>query len=381
MYMYILSAISFGLSLHSNDTPKIFLPIFIPVLIIYDWKALIKTKKQIVVFLIILAFFYALMLKVLFLDNQISDFNRVSILNSSSISNLVDNQREFTNAPLWLSGIFHNKFTVLSQQYLSNYFKVFSISWFFADGPGSLGESMGRNGQFYMFEIPFFFIGMALAFKKMKIGMLLILWLLIANIPGAITTGENYPYRSILMLPIPIIFSSLGIVWCWSFFSKKKYYPLSVLLKAAFVVVVVFYVSSFLFVYFFDYPVYGSESRFKERNEVINYAAFNSSAFDKVFFNGGAEWAVMYAFNNKVQPEIFQQAYKNKIKYKGIDALHIGKFYFGSFSINYISTPSAFFPKNSIFISDGDAYPDAQYIKSFLGPDKLKSVYKVFVIK
>ena len=70
--------------------------------------------------------------------------------------------------------------------------------------------------------MPFFFVGIYLTFKKsIKTGLILISWFMIANIPGAITKGDFYPYRSILMLPVPIIFSSLGIDWFLHFLGRK----------------------------------------------------------------------------------------------------------------------------------------------------------------
>lgn len=377
---YILSAFSFGLSLHAYDAPKIFVALFVMLLIIFQWKSLLRVKKYFASFLIILGVFYAFVVIALFAVGQIADFNRITTFDKNEIEIKVNSERRITSAPLWASSFFHNKATVAFKTYASNFFRPFSTSWFFVDGHGDLLESVGRQGQFYMFEIPFFFIGLYVAIKKnKKIGFLLLSWLLIANIPGAITKGNFYPYRSILMLPVPILFSSLGIAWFWGWLQRKSILGKLIFSLSCFICSV--FIFSFLFTYLYDYPVYGSESRFKERNQAINYAASLANKYDRVFLNGDVEWAVMYAFNAKTPPGVFQDAYKHKAKYKDVDVINIGKFSFGSFDIRKIATASAYFPKNSLVVVDADLLPDALLLKQFHGADPLRIIYKVIEVR
>src|SRR3989344_5221126 len=377
---YILSAICFGLSLHSYDAPKIFVPIFILVLIVYQWKFIMKAKKYVVASLLIFLFFSILLLKTLFLDGQISDFNRISSFDKSEISNAVNYERRMTTAPLWLSSIFHNKVTVIYKKYTSSFFRPFSTSWFFVDGHQNLLEAVGKQGQYYFFEMPFFFIGLLLAFRKdKKLGALLLGWLLIGNIPGAITKGDFYPYRSVLILPVPIIFSSLVIITFVQWVSKVTRFRLLALGSIA--LICAFYVLSFLFTYFYDYPIYASEWRYKQRNEVLLYVEGIQSKYTYVFVNGDVEWAVMYAYLSKTDPRLFQKAYKNKQDYKGVEAIHIKKFYFASFNAIKIATPSAFFPQNSLVVVDAGMFKDVQSLKTFHGADPLNIIYKVLEIK
>lgn len=378
-YMYVWSAVSFGLSLHAYDAPKIFVLPFIFLLVIYQWRFFNESKKYLILFLVILAVFYSLTIKVLFFDKQINDFSRINSFNISSISKIVNDERQMTQGPLWMSSIFHNKITVVGKQYISNYFNIFSISWFFVDGHGDLLEWMGRHGQFYLFELPFFFIGLCLSFKKKKIGLLLVAWILIAHIPGAITTGRFYPYRSVLILPIPIIFSSLGIVWFWKWLSKIS--PFAFISRIIFLCICVGIVLSVMFTYFYDYPVYASESRFKERNQALNFASSIQNKYDRVFVNGGLEWAVMYAFNDRILPKTFQKAYVNQGTYGGVRTIDIGKFSFGSFDIQKVATPSSYFSKNSLVVVDAGIFPGHPSLKSFSGADPLRIVYKLIEIR
>ncbi|RJQ25345.1 phospholipid carrier-dependent glycosyltransferase [Candidatus Parcubacteria bacterium] len=380
-YLYILSFIAFGLSLHAYDAPKIFVPLFLIALIIYQYKSIIRIKKYFIATFVVFVIFYLLMLKTIFLDGQINDYNKVSLFNTLSLENAVNYERQYTRAPLWLSGIFHNKATVLLKQLETSYFNIFSINWLFINGEGNLQQAVVRHGQFHLFELPLFFVGAYALFRKRRnTGLLLMIWLLLAPIPGALTQG-NYPYRSVLLLPAPIIFSSYGLVWLWSYLEKLKQKIIKRLIRIFIILLIIGYTSSFIFTYFFDYPVYASKWWFKERNEALNYAISLQDKYDRIFIDGDIEWAVMYAFNGKVSPHIFQNSYKNKSKYKNEDVISIGKFTFGSFKSRQISSPSAYFPKNSIVLTDESNFSEEKGMKIFTAADPLDRVYKIFEIK
>ena len=85
----------------------------------------------------------------------------------------------------------------------TSYVNVFSLNWLFVNGSNNLQRAVGNHGQFYLFTLPFFFIGINLVFKKnANLGLFLIGWMLLGALPGGLTTG-NYAYRSIHILPSP----------------------------------------------------------------------------------------------------------------------------------------------------------------------------------
>lgn len=373
---YYFSAIFLGLSLHAYDAPKIFIPLFLIILFYYEKDALKRSKKYFLSFLLIFIFFFFLMIKTVFFDGQINDYEKVSLLNSLSIVNTVNSERQFTKSPLLISSLFHNKATVLLKRFQTNYFNIFSINWLFVNGDSNLQQSVVRHGQFNFFELPFFFIGLFyLFYKKRKLAFFLLSWLMLAAIPGALTTG-NYPYRSILIVPIPIIFSAFGLVVAFDYFSSLDR-SVSRLLKLVAIFSIIAYSSSFLFSYFFDYPVYASEAWFKQRNEALNYASLIQNKYNKVYIVGDVEWAVMHAFNSKISPQIFQKAYFNRDA-EGV--MYIGRFSFGGFNPNKIATPSAYFPHNSLVVTDAADFPNEKPLKVFTGLDPLRKVYKVIEI-
>ena len=378
-YLYILSAISFGLSLFSYDAPKVFLPPFILLLVFYKKDDLIKIKKYFMYFLIIFGMSFLLILKVLYFDGQMGDYNSVSIFDKTGIERTVNRERNETKAPLWLSSIFHNKATVALGRFETSYSSIFSLNWFFLNGQGNLQQSVAKHGQFHLFELPFFFLGCFIIFtKNKKIGFFLLTWILLGAIPGGITTG-NYPYRSVLLLPVPIIFSSIGIVWLWNYIKKFKI-PISFTARLSLVVTCIIFLISYLFTYFFDYPVYASESWAKQQNDALKYAFLNEGKYEKIFIDG--RWESMFAFNFKIDPVLFQKAYLNQEEYRGAKIMRIGKFYFGNFiALDKIKDPKEYFSDKSLIITSGTKLKDILPLKEFKDPGGIRVIFNAFSVE
>lgn len=380
-YFLILSALAFGFSFYSYQAPRIFLPLFLVMLFFYQKKQIYKMKKLFFVFVLIIFVFYMSILKLTFLDRD-NDYNnrflRSSIL--TSVKEAVDNERTLTKAPLSLSSIFHNKLSTTIKRVETSYFSIFSLNWFFLNGDGNLQHSVGNHGEFYLFELPFFFMGLSLIFiKSRKTGILLLSWMLLGAFPGGLTTG-NYVYRSVHVLPVPILFSSLAIVWFWQRLNKLDDYKKTIVRLGA-IAVASIYISSYLFTYFFDYPVYASESWAKQQNDAIKFAISQKSSYQTVFVDGGEPWAVNYAYFSKLDPVLYHKAYKNQQLYNNIKVMKIDNFIFGSFPLESVATPSAFFPEASLVITNALNFPKAETASVFYDPGGVRAIFKAVIVR
>jgi 4-amino-4-deoxy-L-arabinose transferase-like glycosyltransferase len=379
-WLYISSAVAFGLSLHANDATKLVIPLLLIALFVYSGKQLWKEKTRILSFIVVFSIFFLLLIKVIVFDGQIGDYTRSSGAHTEDIAKIVNAERQYTNAPLFISKFFHNKATVLFNQYVSEFASIFSLNWFFIQGHGHLQESIGKHGQYLLFELPFFFYGLYIGWRYFKRETLFLLaWVFLGNIPGAITSGHFFPYRSILFMPVPIIFSSIGIVYFWVYL---RMYPLFISRAVKFGLLAICFMvtSSFLFTFFFDYPYYSSEWRFKQRTDALKYAHTNESKYEKIFISGRFE--TTHAFLKSVNPKVFQQAYASQKTYNDVIVMSLGKYTFGSFDIKNIATPSAYFPTNSLVIADADALnASIEPIYIFTGVDPLRKVYAAFEVE
>lgn len=377
VYMYILSGLFFGLSVFSYDAPKIFLPPFIGLLVFFTRDKIFKIKHCLSIFLIIILFFYCAMLKSTFFDNGLHHFSRASVFDGTTET--VNSERFLTKAPLWLSSIVHNKISVGLKKLETSYANVFSLNWFFVNGSNNLQRAVGNHGQFYLFELPFFFIGIYFIFKKdSRLGLFLLAWMMIGALPGGLTTG-NYAYRSVLILPVPIIFSTIGMVWVWELFKKNSLRNLVIKLSIA--IIMAIYIFSYLITYFFDYPVYASEYWNKQQNQAIQFISSKTRDYQKIFVDGGEPWAIYYAFFNNLDPKLYQEAYLNRKDFKNSEVIKLNNVYFGMFNLESVKKPSDFFPKNSLVVTNAVNFSKEHSIRSFNDPGRIRAIFKIFEVK
>ena len=111
-----------------------------------------------------------------------------------------------------------------SKNIVQNYIKNFSLSYLFVSGDTNPRSQMPDTSQLYYLDILFLVLGIIYILKNKNYYLILIL-LIIAPIPAAITRENPHALRAILMSPILSIISAFGIYY-FSTFYKKFTYPI-----------------------------------------------------------------------------------------------------------------------------------------------------------
>jgi 4-amino-4-deoxy-L-arabinose transferase-like glycosyltransferase len=183
---------------------------------------------------------------------------------SLKIVNLVESERAQTlSSPI--TPIFINKFTVYFQFVLSKWFNSFSPNLLFLKGDDTFTGSFWRHGYFYYIDAVFILLGILFLYHQYRPVLILFLsFLLISPIPEAIRSDQipAYVFHSSLQYPILAIITGLGMYYLLSLL-KNNYQKL---------LLVLIYFASFvnlLFIYFFQYPFYASES-FNSTNQLLS---------------------------------------------------------------------------------------------------------------
>lgn len=378
-YLFLVSGILLGLSVFAYHSAKIFLPLFLPILLFYKWKSKRINIKEIGFFLGIFAIFYVVMLSLALFNQGAAEFRNVSIFENTTASRSVNRERHLSNAPLWLSSVFHNKPLYYLKQFENSYIRIFSPNYLFLNGESNLDKGVSNHGEFYLFELPFFLIGLYGLFKNQKLLFgFLAGWLLVGAVPAGITSTGYYTYRDVNMLPIPLLLSSFGVVYLFRFIKNALSQRLAFLVACSIAVFFIPYIASYFFTYFFDYPVYSRDWWQSNQALALDYAVRNKNSYDSVFINGGGDWPIIYAFYNKIDPRKFQNAYKNKINLNGSRFLKLGKFYFGEYFDQSKTAQDLFFRKNSLYILPGNSFEGLRPLYSITDPDGVHIDIKLF---
>jgi 4-amino-4-deoxy-L-arabinose transferase-like glycosyltransferase len=330
-----ISISMFVLAMYTYYTTKMFIPMFIVVLIIYGKQYFSDTKQYIRLIAKAAVVFVVCCIPIIYLaffSQGQARFQTINIFSQPSIEGRVVTARTmYAQYPL-LAKLAENKFTYYTRDFLEYYFDNFSGQFWYVAGDSSLRYGMGNHGMFYLVELPFLLIGIIALYKKDKrMWGFLIAWIVLAPLPTALV-GKAYGLRSLAMLPIPMIFSAIGVVYILNAINSKK---IRLAVSAFSICAYVVAVSNWGIRYAYLYPVYGQYWYDSMQKEAIMYAKSQEANFDHIIISrwyGKTE--MYYAFYDKIRPSEYQRNSQNKVKIADTEMIQFGKYYFGDIDAN-----------------------------------------------
>lgn len=214
---YIVSALSFGLALHTYPTYKVSLLLFIPFLFWFQGaRVLLKDeKKYFLTGLMILLSLGFLSLSQTFFGGSEVRFAGINIFAQGKLKDSIEQKINFertqTNLPESLPRFFHNKPVEYSKVFIENYLQNFSLDFLVLHGDRNPRHNMATMGELYAVDIILIAIGLLNFWQKERRRILFFLfWILIAPISTALV-DLPHALRSSFMLPPLILMSALGL--------------------------------------------------------------------------------------------------------------------------------------------------------------------------
>ncbi len=184
-YLYVLSALSFAAAMNFSHVGKIFVPMFVLLAVLFFRPNLPGKLKPIILGSIILI--ASLLPHILNLDKSLARGASISIIGSGDMK--VEN-------------------------FINGYLSHFSPKFLFNRGDYQGRHSVPGMGELYVFEIPLILFGAYLLIKNKEKGYkFLLLWLLVAPIPAALTTPTPHAGRDLTVLPVWAAVSAIGLLF------------------------------------------------------------------------------------------------------------------------------------------------------------------------
>lgn len=239
-YLLLVTALSFGLTIHTYPTYKLTLPLLLILLFWYrDFGRQVFGKKLlswvslsigVLVFAGGLAVWqtFAAGSESRFLD--INAFGRQEV--EQSIIQKVNLERSISELPLQLRPFLSNK--PLEYVFLlgDSYLKNFSLDFLFIHGDGHPRHNMSTMGQFYLIELVLIILGLIYMGKNYQRELkFLIFWIVLAPIPASLLL-QSHALRGSLMLPPLLILSAAGLGYLFEL-RKIRWFLYSVILVFA----------------------------------------------------------------------------------------------------------------------------------------------------
>jgi len=310
------------LGFYSYHGTKLFFIFFIPFLILNFREEIVKRRKELLFFslgtlFIILSFLYVS-------HTQGMTRQRVFLWNNiDEIARRVDQERVLSSAPFQLRVIFSNKLLAFFWLIRENYLGAFSLQYLFLSGEaGNNSEIYGisskygtfSRGMMHLIELPLLLLGLIfLLSSQKKIRNFILISLLIAPLPSALTIDQSYGMRSVMMLPFLSMIVGCGLYDLSLRLRRLK--KRKVLFFYSFVTLFslfyLFLIAEYLYQFYFRYPIYSSESWLRSRREVVEFIGKEKNNYQQVYITNPGDLLFQYAIFNKVDPRIVQAAYKS----------------------------------------------------------------------
>lgn len=282
--MYVFSALSFGLTLHTYPTYKVVLPIFLLVLFWFqNTKSILGTgsRKYFWAGVSLLLILGAVALSQTFVGGSEKRFSSINVFSQeklkSSIEQKVNYERSSSQLPEWVKRYFHNRVVEYGKIIGENYLQNFSADFLFIHGDRNPRHNMATIGELYFFEGVLILIGLISFWHVQKrIILFLIFWIFLSAIPTAIV-DLPHALRSAFMLPPLIILSALGFSILINYKNKIPLYLIGIL----FVIQFSFFIQKLYFLSPVEYNSFWSYSAKLASQKVIE----NKANYDYIFLS------------------------------------------------------------------------------------------------
>lgn len=367
-YLYI-STVFFVLSMYSYHSFRLVVPVLLLSLFIIFFKEILLQKKQVLINILLLGI---LVLPVFYSFIQAgsggtgSRLSMVTLFGPSpnldhSISEL--SYDKFQND--FMGEVLHNRRIVYFLAVAKGYLDHFNPDFLFLHGDGGRQHHAVDMGMMYLIDLPLILLGFIVLSKQLnKRTFLVLLLLLIAPLPSAITTGTPHPVRAIAMLPSFVILSSIGGLFLVQKIShvgyREKGKELKYLCLLLVLAVGLFNFTYYIHQYYVHTPLeYGDFWQYGYK-EAFSYAKSHETEYKKIIVTYKYDQPyIYYLFYNKIDPAWYQQNWN--FTHDGVMPRFerkIGKYEFRNINFGKDQTS-----KETLLIGTPDEIPEDKTIK------------------
>lgn len=307
----VVSIVFFVLSMYTFNTARIVAPLLVLFLGLIFRKKLIENKKQTFIAIGVGILLMLPTLGFLFSDQASLRFKEVNIFTDIEI--IKTSNQEIINDSSAESRILHNRRVGYTLSYLKHYFDNFNPSFLFIKGDGNPKFSTQDVGQMYLWDLPFFVIGILFLIKKKEgFWWLIPAWLLIGILPAATARETPHALRIETTLPTFQIITAIGVATFLSKTSNIKSKMSNMQIKyLIFSMYFLFLIFNFLYYirgYFVHYPyTFSGEWQYGYKDS-IRYVKAVEENFDDIYITSdmGRPY-IYYLFYIRTDPRVFRK--------------------------------------------------------------------------
>ena len=345
-----LAALAFGLNLFTYHSARLFTPLII-LLLLWDRRTLLlhfKAGRKYGIAIAVLAIFIAAAAYAMLFSGAGSRGSDIAIFNpTDNWTGLADRRYEavLAGVPDFIERIFSNKAVYVFKEFSQRYLSYLSSQFLFTQGAGewTYGMIAGR-GVLYLVELPFVLAALVSFVRRPnKFLGLVLLWLLLAPLPAALTKGPGYAgNRVAVMMPAIQVLSAYGALALWDVVQKRwSRHKVSCAwgssLLSCYLAILLASLGFFLEDYYYHAPRDQAQAMLYGRKQAVELASQIENRYPQIIFSRSlSEPQIYVAFYKKWDPTDYQKQAQDWLRYKAegrsfVDQLgqyNLGKFVF-----------------------------------------------------
>jgi len=288
-HYYLLSITLLGLSVWTYNSARIFVPVFLAVLIFVFRKKMLlqfgKNKLNAILILLLATLFFAPMFAQLTKSAGQARYGEVAIIDEGAVGEII-NARNTSQLPKSLANMAHNRPVYFINRFFVNWANHYSGNFLFFEGGDNYQFSIPGKGVLYPLNLAFLIIGVIYLVKRRNRAAFVILtWFYLSPIASSLTREAPHVLRSSVMLPTPMIISAFGL---FVFINKvtvkmgKRKIMVRNMLSVLYIILIGLSLACYLKAYFGEYRNSYSWSWQYGYKEVSNYANKVYDDYDKI---------------------------------------------------------------------------------------------------
>jgi len=372
---FILSFVSFAAALYTYYGERIFIPLFLTFCFFYFRKEIKKKLKTFIKAGLIILILLIPMFHSTISSGQQEKFLKTTIfgyVRSGSYLNQLMNE----DKSRLIVGVFHSAPLEYSLAVVDHYLNHFSPNFLFTQGPTlDRRQFIFDMGMMYLFDLPLLLIGtLHLLKKRSKLAIFILVWLLIAPIPAAITRDPVHARRALNMVPPLMLILGVGAEGVWKKISLIKASKLKLAYLAAFSGIILF----FFFFYLVSYYIFTPQRTYKGAGgwqcgykELVNYLSGIKGSYENIIIDTSYQGPyIFFLFYEKYPPALYQpQAH---LVQESPDMLGEGAGY-DNYTFRPIYWPDDRWIRNTLFVGPPERLPEKDFAE--VGAKIIKKIY------
>lgn len=290
-----VSATLLGLAVWTYNSARIFVPLLLVLFAVLYRKELFSlwntSRRLFTSSLLLITFFFLPMFWQLANPQGQARYVWVAILDEGAIHE-INQARGASRLPAVLARLAHNKVTYFVPKFAANWLSHFSPEFLFLGGGSQFHFSIPGHGLLYAINAPFILAGFIyLSKKRSRTSWIILGWIILAPVASSLTREAPHVLRSIIILPIPMVLTSVGLVAAWDRVKNSKYkHSLSsnqianikYILVTIYLFLLGWSVGGYLMKYFDEYKKNYSWSWQYGYKEVVQYVKQNYDKYDQI---------------------------------------------------------------------------------------------------